>query len=86
MAYIGWATHVPQGWKQRAATVKAVAIPKNHLSSDHALQFGRVKLKPLVIANHYVAVKANLALHTPPITLEKCVWQDAATALGRPTR
>jgi len=29
MAYIGWATHVPQGQRQRAATAKAGATPQN---------------------------------------------------------
>jgi len=29
MAYIGWATHVPQGRRQRAATAKAGATPQN---------------------------------------------------------
>lgn len=28
MAYIGWATHVPQGFSQRAASVKTVANPQ----------------------------------------------------------
>jgi len=32
--------------------------------------------KPLVIAHQQVAVKLDQALHTPPITLGKRVWQD----------
>jgi len=80
MVYIGWATHVPQGQKQRAARAKACAILKSCLSSDRALQLARVKLKSLVIANHHVAVKTNQALHTPPITLEKFSLQEAQNA------
>jgi len=80
MVYIGWATHVPQGQKQRAARAKAHAILKSCLSSDRALQLARVKLKSLVIANHHVAVKTNQALHTPPITLEKFLPQEAKSS------
>ena len=82
MAYIGWATHVPQGLNQRAATANAGATPKDSLSSDCALQPARMKLKPLVIAHHNVAVKITQALHTPPITLGKCVWWEAPPRLG----
>lgn len=85
MVYIGWATHVPQGRRQRAAKVKTLAIFKCRLSSDRTLQLACVKLKSLVIANHHVAVKTNQALHTPPITLEKFLQQDALAALTGPT-
>lgn len=71
MAYIGWATHVPQGLNQRAAMAKASATPNDSLSSDCALQPARMKLKPLVIVHHDVTVKITQALHTPPITPEE---------------
>lgn len=76
MAYIGWATHVPQRPKQRAAMAKAYAIPNTGLSSDCVLQPTRMKLKPLVIVHQHVTVKITRALHTPPITPEARVYYD----------
>ena len=35
-----------------------------------------MKSKPLVIVHQDVTVKLNQALHTPPITLGKCVCWD----------
>ena len=35
-----------------------------------------MKSKPLVIVHQDVTVKLNQALHTPPITLGKCVHRD----------
>ena len=83
MAYIGWATHVPQGLNQRAATAKAGAIPNDSLSSDCVLQPVRMKLKPLVIVHHNVTVKITHALHTPPITPGKCArWEAPSSSEG----
>jgi len=82
MAYIGWATHVPQGPPQRAAMVKTKATPKAGLSSDCALQLARMKLEPLVIADQDDAVKLLRALHTSPITLGKLGGSPA----GPPSR
>lgn len=53
---------------------KLTQISKTYLSSNRVLQLARVKLKPLVIAHQYVAVKENQALHTPPITLGESGW------------
>lgn len=39
----------------------------------------RMKSKPLVIVHQDVTVKLNQALHTPPITLGKCVRWDPRT-------
>jgi len=58
-------------------------IPKTGLSSDRALQLARVKLKPLVIVHQNVTVNLNQALHTPPITLGECAWQDRGMAWVR---
>jgi len=82
MAYLGWATHVPQGPPQRAATAKAGATPKAGLSPDCALQPARMKLEPLVIADQDDAVKLLRALHTSPITLGKLGGSPA----GPPTQ
>ena len=84
MAYIGWATHVPQGLNQRAARAKAGAIPNDSLSSDCVLQPVRMKLKPLVIVHHDVTVKITQALHTPPITLVTLVQWESLDGAGRP--
>jgi len=77
MAYIGWATHVPQGLNQRAATAKATATPNDSLSSNCVLQPARMKLKPLVIVHQHVTVKITQALHTPPITPGECIQWEA---------
>lgn len=84
MAYMGRATHVPQGLSQRAATAKADATPNDSPSSDRVLQLARVKLKPLVIVHQDVTVKITQALHTPPITLEKRPWWETPRGLDGP--
>jgi len=50
--------------------------PNRGPSSDCALQVARMKLKPLVIVHQQVTVKLAQALHTPPITLGKCVTRE----------
>lgn len=77
---MGWATHVPQGPRQRAATAKAGATPNPGPSPDRALQLPRVKPKSLVIVHQRVTVKAARALHTPPITLGECTRQEVRPA------
>ena len=43
----------------------------------------RMKGKPLVIVHQDVTVKLDQALHTPPITLGKCVWWDPPPPVPR---
>lgn len=63
-------------WRQPLRT------PNSRPSPDCALQVARMKLKPLVIVHQDVTVKQNQALHTPPITLGKCAWQEGHLVAG----
>jgi len=73
-----------KGWYNGLRRRRPKRTPKTGLSSDRALQLARVKLKPLVIVHQNVTVNLNQALHTPPITLGECAWQDRGVVGASP--